>query len=39
MEERILVPLNGTETGEAIISKLEDLVLRATPRMDAEVTL
>jgi nucleotide-binding universal stress UspA family protein len=39
MEERILVPLNGSETGEAIIPKLEELVLRTTPRMDAEVTL
>jgi nucleotide-binding universal stress UspA family protein len=39
MEERILVPLNGTETGEAVIPKLEDLVLRTTPRLDAEVTL
>jgi nucleotide-binding universal stress UspA family protein len=39
MEERILVPLDGSEVGEAIIPKLEDLVLRTTPKMDVEVTL
>ena len=39
MEERILVPLDGSEVGEAVLPKLEDLVLRTTPRMDAEVTL
>jgi nucleotide-binding universal stress UspA family protein len=39
MEERILVPLDGSEVGEAVLPKLEDLLLRATPRMDAEVTL
>ncbi len=39
MEERILVPLDGTEVGEAVLPKLEDLILRATPRMDVEVTL
>jgi nucleotide-binding universal stress UspA family protein len=39
MEERILVPLDGTEIGEAVLPKLEDLILRTTPRLDAEVTL
>jgi nucleotide-binding universal stress UspA family protein len=39
MENRILVPLDGTTTGEAVLTKLEDLILRSTPKMDAEVTL
>lgn len=39
MEERILVPLDGSEVGEAVLPKLEDLILRATPKMDVEVTL
>jgi len=39
MKERILVPLDGTEIGEAVLPKLEDLILKATPRMDVEVTL
>jgi len=39
MEERILVPLDGTEVGEAVLPKVEDLVLKTTPRMDAEVIL
>jgi nucleotide-binding universal stress UspA family protein len=39
MEERILVPMDGTEIGEAVLPKVEDLILRATPRMDVEVTL
>ena len=39
MEERILVPLDGSEVGEAVLPKLEDLVLRTTPKVDAEVTL
>ena len=32
MEERILVPLDGSEVGEAVLPKLEDLVLKATPK-------
>jgi nucleotide-binding universal stress UspA family protein len=39
MEERILVPLDGSEVGEAVLPKLEDLVLKATPKLEAEVTL
>jgi nucleotide-binding universal stress UspA family protein len=38
MEERILVPLDGSEAGEAVLPKVEDLVLRASPRMDAVIT-
>jgi nucleotide-binding universal stress UspA family protein len=39
MEERILVPLDGSNVSEAVLPKIEDLVLRTTPRIDAEVTL
>jgi nucleotide-binding universal stress UspA family protein len=39
MEERILIPLDGTEAGEAILPKVDDLIFRATPRMDARITL
>jgi nucleotide-binding universal stress UspA family protein len=39
MEQRILVPLDGTEVGEAVLPKLEDLVLRTVPLMDTQVTL
>jgi nucleotide-binding universal stress UspA family protein len=39
MEERILVPLDGTPVGEAVLPKLEVLVLKAVPKLDAEVTL
>jgi len=39
MEERIMVPLDGSEVVVAVLPKLEDLVLRTSPRMDAEVTL
>jgi nucleotide-binding universal stress UspA family protein len=39
MQERILVPLDGSEAGEAVLPKVEDLVLRAIPKMDAEITL
>ena len=39
MKERILVPLNGTEMGEAVLPQLESLVLDSVPRQDAEVTL
>jgi nucleotide-binding universal stress UspA family protein len=38
MQERILVPLDGSEAGESVLAKVEDLLLRATPKMDAEVT-
>jgi hypothetical protein len=39
MEERILIPLDGTEAGEAILPKVEDLVFKTSPRMDAKITL
>jgi nucleotide-binding universal stress UspA family protein len=39
MEKRILVPLDGTEAGEAVLSKLENLVLRDVPSSDVEITL
>ena len=39
MEERILAPLDGTRIGEAILPKIEDLVLRMEPGHDYEITL
>ncbi len=39
MEKRILVPLDGTEVGEAVLSKLESLVLKDVPSTEVEVTL
>ena len=39
MEKRILVPLDGTEAGEAVLSKLESLVLKGVPSSDVEITL
>src|SRR4030042_684124 len=38
MEGRVLVPLDGTEVGEAVLPKLEDLVLKGVG-IEAEVTL
>jgi len=39
MEERILVALDGTEAGEAILPKVDDLVFKTSPRMDVKITL
>jgi nucleotide-binding universal stress UspA family protein len=39
MEKRILVPLDGTTVGEAILPKLESLVLEYVPSDKAEVFL
>jgi nucleotide-binding universal stress UspA family protein len=39
MEQRILVPLDGSEVGEAVLIKIKELVLGSTPRMDTQVTL
>jgi nucleotide-binding universal stress UspA family protein len=39
VKQRIVVPLDGTKVGEAVLPKLEDLVLRTVPVMDTEVTL
>jgi nucleotide-binding universal stress UspA family protein len=39
MKERILVPLDGTKAGEAVIPKLEGLVFGSVPGAEVEVTL
>jgi len=39
MKERILVPLDGTDMGEAVFPQLEYLVLDKAPPQDVEVTL
>jgi len=39
MYERILVPLDGSEVGEAVLPKLEELVIRNVPKKEVEVTL
>jgi len=39
MQEKILVPLDGTQVGEAVLPKLESLVLGTTPGANIEVTL
>ena len=39
MEQRILVPLDGSEVGEAVLLKIKDLVLSSSPPMDTNVTL
>lgn len=39
MEERILIALDGTKAGETILPKVNDLIFKATPRMDVKVTL
>ncbi len=39
MYERILVPLDGSEVGEAALPKVEELVTRLTPKDKIEVIL
>jgi nucleotide-binding universal stress UspA family protein len=39
MEKRILVPLDGTEVGEAVLSKLDSLVFKDVRHADIEITL
>jgi nucleotide-binding universal stress UspA family protein len=39
MKEKILVPLDGTAVGEAVLPKLESLVLKYVPHAEAEVIL
>ncbi|MBP1707453.1 MAG: UspA domain protein [Chloroflexi bacterium] len=39
MEKKILVPLDGTKTGEAILPRIENLVLKSSPKMEADITL
>src|SRR4030042_5377328 len=38
MKYRILVPLDGSNVGEAVLTKLEELVLTNVPMPDVEVT-
>lgn len=38
MEKKILVPLDGTNAGEMVLSKLEDLVLKSITGAEAEIT-
>jgi nucleotide-binding universal stress UspA family protein len=39
MKQKILVPLDGTQFGEAILSKLDSLVFKNIPGADIEITL
>ena len=39
MEKNILVPLDGTEAGEVVLAKLENLVLKDVPGTPAQITL
>jgi nucleotide-binding universal stress UspA family protein len=39
LEKRILVPLDGSKIGEAILPRIENLVLKSTPKTDADITL
>ena len=39
MKEKILVPLDGTEMGEAVLSHLNNLILDSITAQDMEVTL
>ncbi len=39
MKEKILVPLDGTEMGEAVLPHLNSLILDSIPGQDMEVTL
>jgi len=39
MDERILVPLDGSKVGEAALPHVEDLVSKLKPEVKAEVTL
>ena len=39
MERKILVPLDGTVVGEAVLPKLENLVLKDLPGPDVEITV
>jgi len=39
MAQKILVPLDGSEAGEAVLPKLETLILRNVPGADVEITL
>ena len=39
MQERILVPLDGSKVGEAALPFVEDLVSKLSPKLKVEVTL
>ena len=39
MYERILIPLDGSKTGEAALPFVEDLVSKLSPKLKVEVTL
>ena len=39
MKIRILVPMDGTTVGEAVLPQLENLVLNNVPHTEAEVIL
>lgn len=39
MEQRIIVPLDGTEVGEAVLTKIKELVVTDSPHVDTRVTL
>ena len=39
MEERILVPLDGSKVGEAALPYVEELVSKLSPEVKAEITL
>ena len=38
MDKKILVPLDGTEAGEVVLPKLEELVLKSITGAEAELT-
>jgi nucleotide-binding universal stress UspA family protein len=39
MEKKILVPMDGTEVGEAVLSKIDSLVFKNIRHADIEITL
>ncbi|MFC1911047.1 universal stress protein [Chloroflexota bacterium] len=39
MTQKILVPLDGSDVGEAVLPKLQELVLRDIPGKEVEITL
>jgi nucleotide-binding universal stress UspA family protein len=39
MEQRILVPLDGSEVGEAVLLKIKELVISNSPKINTRVTL
>lgn len=39
MEQRVLVPLDGTEVGEAVLLKIRELVIGDLPHVETKITL